>query len=654
MRADSLQPSILAPAGNRESFLAALAAGAEAIYCGLKKHSARMGAQNFTIAELTTLIPLAHEKGAKVFITVNTMMIPAELDEVGDLIKRLNRFARPDALIIQDLALISVARQADFTGDLVLSTLANVSFPEALPVVRNKLGVKAVVVPRELCIDEVRAMARGCPEGLELEIFVHGALCYGISGRCYWSSYLGGKSGLRGRCVQPCRRVYRQENREARSFSCQDLSLDVLVKVLLNIPQISGWKIEGRKKGPHYVFYTVKAYQMLRDHGTDPQAKKEALLLLEQSLGRKTTHYRFLPQRPQNPVSDDDQTASGLLVGKTEGGGRKTFISPKLNLMRGDVLRIGYEDQRWHHICKVNRYVPKNGHYYLDPSIHCSAPKGTSVFLIDRREGALEEMIRNLEKELGNVPLLPKVRGAFQAKLSWRPTKRKSIKEITVYRSLDQTGAKNRIGLWLSAETLPEQAATDIWWWLPPVIWPEEIEELKAQIEEVLKKGAHSFVLNAPWQICFFEKSPRLALWAGPFCNIANALAIEALSSLGFTGVIVSPELGGEDYLKLPKQSPLPLGIVVSGNWPLCVARTLSRKIKTNIPFTSPKGELAWVSEHGSTFWLYPNWPIDLTDKRQQLKSAGYSLFVNLRQPVPRTVNMKKRQGLWNWKIGLK
>ena len=122
-----------------------------------------------------------------------------------------------------------------------------------------------MVLPRELSIDEIRQMDEEAPEDMDFEMFVHGALCWCVSGRCYWSSYLGGKSGLRGRCVQPCRRIYKQKGREGRFFSCQDLSIDVLVKTLAEIPHIRSLKIEGRKKGPHYVYHVVTAYRMLLD-----------------------------------------------------------------------------------------------------------------------------------------------------------------------------------------------------------------------------------------------------------------------------------------------------------------------------------------------------------------------------------------------------
>jgi putative protease len=279
-------PLILAPAGSRASFLAAIAAGADAVYCGLKSFSARMEADNFTMEELAPLVKFAHGKGIKVFITLNSLVKPDESEICGKILDQLEKHVKPDAIIIQDLAFAALARQTGFSGEIHLSTLANASFPQGLKKAVKDYGIKKVVIPRELNIDEIKEMSAACPEDASLEIFLHGALCYGVSGRCFWSSYLGGKSGLRGRCVQPCRRIYSQKNQKERFFSCQDLSVDVLAKTLLTIPEISTWKIEGRKKGPHYVYYTVSAYRLLRDQGDNPEMKKKALSYLEQALGR--------------------------------------------------------------------------------------------------------------------------------------------------------------------------------------------------------------------------------------------------------------------------------------------------------------------------------------------------------------------------------
>ena len=649
-------PKILAPAGNKDSFLAALAAGADAVYCGLKILSARMEARNFSLEELIPLIQLAHDMGTEVYVAFNSMLKQDDLNIAGTLLEQLNRFVKPDALIIQDLSLIQLIRQTGFTGEVHLSTLANISFPGALKLVRKQLGVNLSVVPRELSIDEIKAMARTCPHGLGLEVFVHGALCYGISGRCYWSSYMGGKSGLRGRCVQPCRRFYTQKNTIKRFFSCQDLSLDVLVKILLPIPEVKVWKIEGRKKGPHYVFYTVKAYQMLRDHGSDPQMKKTALQLISRALGRESTHFNFLPQRPYNPVNINGKTASGFYIGKIKGSKSKPYFIPIEELLPGDVLRIGFEDDHRHSVNRVVKYVPKKGRFYLKPASGKNISSGTSVFLIDRREKALREMMAKLENKLSKPHEFKVDSSAFNARLSKRCHKKQRVFEIYVFRKLNKKKFHDQTGIWLYdkfQKNIHKDLASGIWWWLPPVIWPEHEEKYKKCVEFILKKGGCNFVLNIPWQMAFFKEQKKLNLWAGPFCNISNTLAIDSLANLGFSGAVVSPELGRKDYLQLAKHSSLPLGIVISGNWPLSISRFLSEDVKTEHLFSSPKEEHAWVKKYGSDFWVYPNWKLDLRDKKEKLKKAGYSLFVNIIEPLPKGVKMKKRPGLWNWDLDL-
>lgn len=653
-------PEILAPAGNKASFLAALAAGADAIYCGLKHFSARMAAKNFTLDDLVSLTRLAHDRGTKVYIALNSLLKPDDLNEAGRLLDILGKTVRPDALIIQDLSLVQLARQTGFPGELHLSTLANVSFPGALKSVQKKLGIDRVVIPRELDVDEIKAMADGCPENLGLEVFVHGALCYGVSGRCYWSSYMGGKSGLRGRCVQPCRRLYRQRTGTRRFFSCQDLSLDVLTKVLLTIPRILAWKIEGRKKGPHYVYHTVKAYRILRDAGLDPtrwaEAKKDALALLSISLGRVGTHYRFLPQRPQNPVLAGSHTGSGLMVGRVKGTRQRPYFQTRDPLFSGDVLRVGYEDEPWHSIYRIKKSVPKNGHMHLKAQAGKDFAKGSPVFLTDRREKGLDDMLSGIEKELEPEPIQPIDDSGFLASLPGRSKRRVMAMALSVRRMPSRGIPRHPTGIWLSEgalRLLPRRSADQFWWWLPPVIWPDGEDGIRALLDEVLRNQAKQFVLNAPWQIGLFRNVKGLSICAGPFCNAANGLDIKTLQLMGFDGVIVSPELGQKDILALPQQSPLPLGIVISGNWPLCISRVLSNDFRTGQVFASPRGEEAWVKKSDSNFWVYPNWKLDLQHHKGMLQKAGYSLFIHLNEPIPEGVKLKKRPGLWNWDPGL-
>jgi U32 family peptidase len=658
MNVSSSFPQILAPAGNKASFLAALAAGADAIYCGLKQLSARMEAKNFTLEELAGLTDLAHSKGTKVYVTLNTLIKPDELDPAGKLVDDLNRHVHPDALIIQDLALIDLARQAGFSGQIHLSTLANVSFGQALNLIRHIHGVNRVVLPRELSIDEIKQIAGICPENIGLEIFVHGALCYGVSGRCYWSSFFGGKSGLRGRCVQPCRRLYVQERAQNRFFSCQDLSLDILVKVLRPVPAIRAWKIEGRKKSPHYVYYTVRAYQLLRDHVQDTHLRKEALSLLSRALGRTGTHYGFLSQRPLNPIQIERQTGSGRCVGHVSGESGRPGVELRQELFPGDVLRIGYEDEPWHASLKISRPISEGARFLLASGGRVAPKNGSPVFLTDRREPDLLAKMSALEIQLPQVHTeLPISR--FHAILPRNRLIRTKAVDQRVYRITREMGkAHEETGIWLSRETFQAVSVTQgfcqrVWWWLPPVLWPVDEADFKSLIEQLLQKGARQFVLNAPWQIAFYQNPRKLSLWAGPFCNLSNPLSIHEIKSYGFSGAIVSPELGQKDYLSLPGQSPLPLGIVLSANWPLSISRILSDHLKPDTLFQSPKGEMAWASLSDSNYWVYPNWMLDLTSYRKDLEQAGFQRFIHLTEPVPPSIRMKDRPGNWNWRISL-
>lgn len=615
-----------------------------------------MEAKNFTVEELAPLAQLAHENGVGVFVAINSVLRQEDLSSAGNLVAQLDRQVKPDGLIIQDIALIDLVKQTGFSGELHLSTLANVSFPSALKLVKEKLGVNRVVIPRELSIDEIKALASACPENLSLEVFVHGALCYGVSGRCYWSSYFGGKSGLRGRCVQPCRRLYTQGGKTGRFFSCMDLSLDVLSRVILPVPEISAWKIEGRKKGPHYVYYTVSAYKTLRDSGNDPACKKNALELLEWALGRKGTHYNFLPQRQWNPVSSDGQTGSGFLIGKIQGPGQNPYLVPREELLPGDLLRIGYEDEGASGTLRVGKFVPKKGRLHIKLLSGKNPGTGAPVFLTDRREKTLDEMMSKLEGGIkksppADLPVLP-----FEAKLPERFENKEPLCEVYVHRNPGKTDKSEKRGLWLDHKNpgqMEKIGDNSLWWWLSPVIWPDDEKEIKRYISIAVEKGCRNFVLNAPWQTALFDALKGLNIWAGPFCNISNVLAVKVLQSLGFSGVVVSPELGRDDYLLFMERSPLPSGIVISGNWPLTISRVLSDQVKTEYPFISPKGEHAWATKNGSNFWVYPNWKIDLTDKKEELRKAGYSMFVHLIEPLPAGIEMKKREGVWNWDLTL-
>ena len=653
------RPEILAPAGDRASFLAALAAGADAVYLGLKNFSARMEATNFSMRELYCLKTLAREKGMRVYVAMNVMVKPSDLAPAGRLVNKLVRYVSPDALIMADIGMAAVARQAGFEGEIHLSTLGCATHPAAVPQA-VRMGFSRVILPRELSLEEIKACAAACPNGAGLEVFVHGALCFGVSGRCYWSSFLGGKSGLRGRCVQPCRRGYfAAAGKRGRMFSCRDLGLGQAVSGLLEIPQVKAWKIEGRKKGPHYVYHVTRAYRLLRDNPDAPDARDEAVGLLERSLGRPGTTYYFFSQDPREPASSGTDTGSGLLVGRVKDGPRGAFcLSPKVALHRGDLLRVGYEDAYGHQLSSVRENAAKDSVLTLRPREGEKAPPaGTPVFLIDRRDPGVMKQIRFLEESLEKIEVPDVERSEFSVKLPKAFRQPQSSWTMHVKRAVTGERTVGATGVWLTPDSAKKAGAgpaRSLWWWLPPVIWPNEEQTVRQCIAGVRKKGATKFVLNSPWQIALFD-DPRenLVLWAGPFCNLANAFSLAVLRGLGFSGAVVSMELSRPDFLGLAAQSPLPLGIVSEGVWPLCVSRTKPAGLAPETAFKSPFGEVAWTRKYGQNTWVFAGWLLSLKQEQRALERAGYSLFIHLHEPWPQGAPKPGRTSHANWDIGL-
>ena len=721
------KPEILAPAGSRESFMAGLAAGADAVYLGLKSFSARMQADNFSPAELASLVDLAHSEGRRVYVAMNTVLKPDELSHAGSLLKVMATKVKPDALIMQDLGALDLARQAGFEGELHLSTLANVTHPAALKAAAS-LGAKRVILPRELNIDEIKALSDACPPGLELELFVHGALCFCVSGRCYWSSYMGGKSSLRGQCVQPCRRIYKQRSKENSFFSCLDLSLDLLAKTLLPVQNLVSWKLEGRRKGPHYVYYVTTAYRMLRDNPNDPAVKKDVEELLQMALGRTGTKARFLPQNIKDPTvlhSKGEETASGMFMGRLSssqskpagkaksskpanpryaskdapGGaqaGQEMILRPWHPLLAGDYFRVGNEDNPWHFTFSIKRQVPKGGSLSIMPPRGKFPPAGAPVFLLDRREPELTEALHTWEAKAKGFSPKPGKLPDFKVKLP-ELSFAKAAKELSPLNQAGKvkvsTGIQNIIlrnnipqgregkpgmhsstmqGVWLTRKTVDEVSRTlagRTSWWLPPVIWPDEERSWASVVLQAIKRGGRHFVCNAPWQISLFNAAfneegennndaPRagfgqLDLMAGPFCNTTNALAIAALARLGFSSAIISPEVSGEDMLLLAEQSCLPLGAVLSGFWPVGISRHAFLGGKLNEPFSSPKREVFWARHYGQNLWIYPGWPLDISSQKEKLQAAGYKIFINIKEQLPKEVPEPARTSPFNWDLGL-
>ena len=268
------KPELLAPAGNMENCKMALIYGADAVYLGGNKFGLRAYAANFSIAEIKEATKFAHNLGKKVYVTVNIFAHNEDINELSEYLLSLEE-AGVDALLISDLGVWNIARKVVPSMSLHVSTQANTCNWAAVEAWKN-LGAERVVLARELSIAEISEIDKKCD--VELEVFVHGAMCISYSGRCYLSSYLTGRDGNRGECAQVCRWNYKlvEQNRPDQEFpieedergtyimNSKDLCLLDLIPELTEAG-VDSLKIEGRMKSVHYVATVVSVYRKAID-----------------------------------------------------------------------------------------------------------------------------------------------------------------------------------------------------------------------------------------------------------------------------------------------------------------------------------------------------------------------------------------------------
>lgn len=252
---------ILAPCGGFESVVAAVRSGADAVYLGAKELSARAGAENFDDTEIVKTVEYCHIQGALVYVTVNTVVFDDELETAKKLITSCAE-AGVDALIVQNMGVATLAKEIAPELPLHASTQMSVHSPSGAKLLYEQ-GFKRVVLARELSRAEIKEIAESCP--IELEVFVHGALCMSVSGQCYFSAVIGSRSGNRGRCAQTCRLPF-NIGKSKYALSLKDNSIIDYIRDLEKIG-VSSAKIEGRLKRPEYVAAATKACVQSRDNG---------------------------------------------------------------------------------------------------------------------------------------------------------------------------------------------------------------------------------------------------------------------------------------------------------------------------------------------------------------------------------------------------
>ncbi|MGN0679099.1 MAG: DUF3656 domain-containing protein [Oscillospiraceae bacterium] len=575
---------ILAPCGSIDSLYAALNAGADAIYIGMKKFSARKNAENFSDLELKQAVIECHKRGVKVYAAMNTLVYDSEFSEFAECVKTAAECG-VDALIVQDLGAVRIIRSV--CPDLPIHastqmTLNSVSGVKAA----EELGFSRVVIGRELSSEEISKIASEAKS--ELEVFVHGALCVSVSGQCYMSSIFGGRSGNRGLCAQPCRLDFSCGERH-NVISLKDQSL---ISHLGELKNIKSFKIEGRMKRPEYVACAVDACRKALS-GTLYDEERLSNVF---SRGGLTEGYFSGEMRDMNGIreKEDVDNSSKALVGIKEiykAEYPRIPLNISVEIFDGKPLRA-VADCEYGSVEIIFDIVPEpasgkpldeasvcdrmgklGGTQFLAGKITASVGEGLYVAasaLNALRRSVCDAMTEKvLEKCSPNYKInefvLPKSGETQRGKPLKLRAEIYSAEQLNKALSLDFEKIYAPIGL-LDKDTDCNEKIIAV----PPLVLNNCEDEVRDRLLKLKSIGftkglAHTLAHAELLRECGFE------IHGGYRMNVLNSLSAAALSDYGFSDIVVSFE-GTHDALS-KIQSAVPKGILAYGRIPLMLMR---------------------------------------------------------------------------------
>ncbi len=585
-------PEILSPAGGYEQAVAAVSCGADAVYLGLKRFSARAGANNFDEEELRRIVDYCHERGVKVHVAVNTVIFDDELSELADTLALICEVGA-DAVISQDLAVVSMAEKCCPKLSLHASTQMTIHTADGLEFAR-RLGFERAVLSRELPAEIISELAK---HDIETEVFVHGALCMSVSGQCYMSAMIGGRSANRGGCAQPCRLPCSvKKGREDYALSLKDMSHLRHLRDL-DAAGVDSFKIEGRMKRPEYAALSAHAARKALS-GEDYD---EALLAEVFSRGGFTDGY-YTARRGREMFgrrTKEDAAAARSAYPRIHELYRREYkrsqVSFEVSVRAGEPLTITARDENGltaaytgdapqtalNRPCDeefVRKQLSKLGDGFFELSeIECHIDGGLAV-----PAGALNSARRALTEEL-----CQKRRAFFSAHTDFDSAAAEKLRKSESSRR----GRHIHHSIRISAQTA-EQISL-----LSPdsaelVFLPPEISEIRkaldsfpaeklgvamprftfdeqrdlAQLKEIAALGIkHILCTNC----AHIETALRLGLipHGGMGLNVTNTLAIRKLQELGLADVILSPELKAAQISALG--GDIPVGVMAYGRLPM-------------------------------------------------------------------------------------
>jgi len=684
---------LVAPAGSPEALDAAIGEGADAVYLGLKDFNARMNGKNFTYAQYEGAARAMRRNGKKLYVAVNTVFEQREADRVYQLLKFLDDTG-PDAIIVQDFGVVAMARSCFPALKLHASTQMNIASCRGVNAL-SRHGVSRVVLARELSLAELQAIRAGT--NMELEVFVHGALCISASGLCLFSGYYGGKSANRGMCTQACRRLYHRAETEgfadggivpASGYYFSPCDLQLLQRVPdLAAAGINALKIEGRMKSADYVGTVVSAYRMVVDAVADGDQEtirrsiERGQEILHGDFARPKTEYFFSGEAAVDWLNPEQDGGIGIYAGsiikvRNKGNRRLALVAQALvggaentyTPQPGDTVRLHRSDDSKRVTHKLE-FAEKAEGPALRGAFWISVPdgftEGVRVYLIQIK--ALSKRYRpafSHNKAGGRMPGREKAPLPELNEPAVTAGAKNAFPEglyVAVSRTDDlfivQSVRPERVMLSLNSKTrsylisgnkppLPFRPA-ELILVLPPWFPQAQSETLAEHIGLLVKKGYKQFVANNPGHFSLFRAMSDVKLIAGPWLYMFNRWAI---SLIAMNSVSASISVSVSGFISPFENNRQNLERTVTGNalrskffvpvfaWPpLFHMQSSMENLYNFTSFSDSRDENFSLLTGPDGSVVIPQTPFSITDKIPFLKEAGFKRFIiDLNGPVLR------------------
>ncbi len=570
------KPEILAPVGNVENLKAAVLSGADAVYFGLGNFNARKNAQNFSEEQAKEAIEYCHSRGVKVHITLNTLIKDTEIKDAIEAVKTVCQLGA-DAIIVQDLGLAKIIKNVCSEIEMHASTQMSVGTLEGIYEL-ERLGFKRAVLPRELSFDEIKYLCEHSP--IDLEVFIHGALCMCVSGQCLMSAVLGSRSGNRGLCAQPCRLPFKVAKGTGHDLSLKDLSLIEHIPELYEMG-VCSFKIEGRMKRPEYVSAVVSACKKSLNDTYTSLVRKDLSDLFSRSgftdgyyeneLGRDMFGYRekenvrsatkelfakyaFLYEKEQ-PRFNVKFTFSGKIGEKA----RLTAVYENYVAMVESEM-----------LCEapINRPIAEDR--IIDALKKCGGTQFNAESVEIKGEidyslpvSALNQMRRNTLDLLTQAIIGNRERKICPAPLPTNIISRNERKYYCRFDNINQIPENIDADLiFLPLGTEKDGMGVEI---------PHGMFGNSKKVEEMLEKSSAEYCLCHTLDAVAVAKKCNKKIVGSPSLNIFNSLSMDMAKALKISEVIVSNECTVENFRKI--SAPVPKGITVYGKIPLMLTR---------------------------------------------------------------------------------